>query len=252
MQTRIIVATMGERKSLKQTLKSIINQEITDLEVKIVIPKDKTESLNQMAIETNLKNYELIVDGGRGLSAEINQGFSAEGDFEFFGWINDDDELTKNSLSRSINFLISNINKSSVVGNLGYLSSKSNKIVTNKVSKINLIVSKIGPNVIPQPGSLIRKSAFRNQLLLNENYKYAMDLDMWLRILANGQIGIIKESQALMNWHSDSITISNRKKASIEAFQIRFRNAKNIIIKSLVVIFYIPTRILSSLISKIS
>jgi hypothetical protein len=73
-----------------------------------------------------------------------------------------------------------------------------------------------------------------------------------LRILANGQIGIIKESQALMNWHSESITISNRKKASIEAFQIRYRNANNIIIKSLVVISYIPTRILSSLISKIS
>jgi hypothetical protein len=148
--------------------------------------------------------------------------------------------------------LISNINKSAVIGNLGYLSSKSNKIITNKVSKINLIVSKIGPNIIPQPGSLIRKSAFRDEPLLNVKYKYAMDLDMWLRILANGQIGIIKESQALMNWHSDSITISNRKKASIEAFQIRYRNANNIIIKSLVVISYIPTRILSSLISKIS
>jgi glycosyltransferase involved in cell wall biosynthesis len=252
MQTRIIVATLGERISLKQTLKSITNQNITDLEVKMVIPKGKADYLKQIATEANLKNYELIVDEGRGLSAAINQGFSAEGDFEFFGWVNDDDELTTNSLSRSINFLTSNINKSAVIGNLGYLISKSNKIITNKVSKINLIVSKIGPNIIPQPGSLIRKSVFSDQPLLNENYKYAMDLDMWLRILANGQIGIIKESQALMNWHSDSITISNRKKASIEAFQIRYRNAKNIIIKILVVIFYIPTRILSSLISKIS
>jgi hypothetical protein len=252
MQTRIIVATICERISLKQTLKYITSQNITDLEVKIVIPKGKADFLNQIATEANLKNYQLIEDEGRGLSAAINQGFSVEGDFDFFGWINDDDELTTNSLSRSIKFLISNINKSAVIGNLGYLSSKSNKIITNKVSKINLIVSKIGPNVIPQPGSLIRKSAFRNQPLLNENYKYAMDLDMWLRILANGQIGIIKESQALMNWHSDSITISNRKKASIEAFQIRYRNAQNIFIKSLVVIFYIPTRILSSLISKIS
>ena len=252
MQTRIIVATLGERISLKQTLKSITNQNITDLEVKMVIPKGKADYLKQIATEANLKNYELIVDEGMGLSAAINQGFSAEGDFEFFGWVNDDDELTTNSLSRSIKFLISNINKSAVIGNLGYLSSKSNKIITNKVSKINLIVSKIGPNVIPQPGSLIRKSAFRDKPLLNVKYKYAMDLDMWLRILANGQIGIIKESQALMNWHSDSITISNRKKASIEAFQIRYRNAQNIIIKSLVVILYIPTRILSSLISKIS
>ena len=252
MQTRMIVATLCERISLEQTLKSITSQNIADLEVKIVIPKGKADYLKQIATEANLKNYELIVDEGKGLSAAINQGFSTEGDFEFFGWINDDDELTTNSLSRSINFLISNIDKSAVVGNLGYLSSKSNKIITNKVSKINLIVSKIGPNVIPQPGSLIRKSAFSGQPLLNENYKYAMDLDMWLRILANGQIGIIKESQALMNWHSDSITISNRKKASIEAFQIRYGNAKNIIIKSLVVIFYIPTRFLSSLISKIS
>jgi glycosyltransferase involved in cell wall biosynthesis len=252
MQTRIIVATLGERNTLKQTLKSIVVQNITDLEVKIVIPSRKRDYLNQIATEANLKNYQIIEDEGKGLSAAINQGFSSEGEFEFFGWINDDDELTTNSLIRSINFLISNSNKNAVIGSLGYLSSRSNKIMTNKISKINLIVSKIGPNIIPQPGSLIRKSAVSNQRLLNEKYKYAMDLDMWLRILRYGQIGIIRENQALMNWHSDSITISNRKKASIEAFQIRYRNAQNIIIKTLVVIFYIPTRILSSLISKIS
>jgi glycosyltransferase involved in cell wall biosynthesis len=252
MQTRIIIATLGERNTLKQTLKSIALQNITDLEVKIVIPREKTEYLNQIANETHLKNYQLIEDERKGLSAAINQGFSAEGDFEFFGWINDDDELTLNSLIRSINFLIYNSHKNAVIGSLGYLSPKSNKIITNRVSKINLFVSKIGPNVIPQPGSLIRRSAFSNQQLLNEKYKYAMDLDMWLRILANGQIGTIKENQALMNWHSESITISNRKKASKEAFQIRYRNAQNTVIRSLVIIFYIPTRILSSLISKIS
>ena len=252
MKTRIIVATLGERNSLKQTLNSIVIQNVTDLEVKIVVPKDKTKYLNEIANEVNLNNYDLIVDEEKGISAAINQGFSAKGNFEYFGWINDDDELTLGSLNRSVNFLNSNPDKNAVIGNLSYLTSKSNKIMTNKVSIINSFVSKIGPNVIPQPGSLIRRSALNNQQLLNEKYKYAMDLDMWLRILNNGQIGIIQENQALMNWHSDSITIINRKKASIEAFQIRYRNAQNIIIKSLVIIFYIPTRILSSLISKIT
>ena len=83
MQTRIIVATLGERNTLKQTLKSIAIQNITDLEVKIVTPKVKTESLNQIVTEVNLKNYQVIEDEGRGLSAAINQGFSTEGDFEF-------------------------------------------------------------------------------------------------------------------------------------------------------------------------
>ena len=48
MQTRIIVATLGERKTLKQTLKSIATQNITDLEVKIVIPKGKDDYINQV------------------------------------------------------------------------------------------------------------------------------------------------------------------------------------------------------------
>ena len=48
MQTRIIVATLGERKTLKQTLKSIANQKITDLEVKIVIPKGKNDSTKNL------------------------------------------------------------------------------------------------------------------------------------------------------------------------------------------------------------
>ena len=252
METRIIVATLGERNTLKQTLNSIVIQNIRDLEVKIVIPKNKINYLNEIANEVHLTNYQLIEDEGKGLSAAINQGFYAKGNFEFFSWINDDDELTSGSLNRSVNFLNSNPNKDAVIGNLGYLSLKSNKIITNKVSRINLFISKIGPNIIPQPGSLIRKSAFDKQQLLNENYKYAMDLDMWLRILNNGQIGVIQENQSLMNWHSESITVINRKKASTEAFQIRYKNAENVIIKSLVIMLYLPTRILSNLLSKIT
>ena len=99
MKTRIIVATLGERNSLKQTLNSIVIQNVTDLEVKIVVPKDKTKYLNEIANEVNLNNYDLIVDEEKGLSAAINQGFSAKGNFEYFGWINDDDELTLGSLN---------------------------------------------------------------------------------------------------------------------------------------------------------
>jgi glycosyltransferase involved in cell wall biosynthesis len=82
MKTRIIVATLGERNTLKQTLKSIVIQNITDLEVKIVVPKVKSDYLKQIANEVNLQNFQLIEDEGKGLSAAINQGFSAAGDFE--------------------------------------------------------------------------------------------------------------------------------------------------------------------------
>ena len=99
---------------------------------------------------------------------------------------------------------------------------------------------------------MIRQDKIKKSLPLNENYKYAMDLDLWLKILREGKIGLIRETQALMFWHTESITVINRRQATFEAFQIRYRNAENIFIKLLILLFYIPTRILSSLISKLS
>jgi glycosyltransferase involved in cell wall biosynthesis len=252
MNVRIIVATLGQRESLKNTLKSISNQKIDGLEVKMVVPVSKIQEIDSLAKEVDLKDYEIIQDENKGLSAAINQGFDAKGDFDFFCWINDDDELTGGSLYRSLKLIQSDLNVLAVVGNLGYVLNKKEKVITNRVSKLNLFVTKMGPNIIPQPGSLIRRTAINNQTLLNDNYKYAMDLDLWLRILKEGKIGIVRETQALMNWHDDSITVSNRKNASIEAFNIRYKNSGNLFIKLLVVLFYFPTRFLSSLLSKIN
>jgi GT2 family glycosyltransferase len=249
--TRVIVATLGERPSLKATLVSIAKQKIKDLEVKIVCPQNNLEKVQEIVQEYLPLNFELIHDAGKGLSAAINQGYEAQGDFEYFCWLNDDDELTTGSLERSINSLDANPNFCAVIGTLGYLRKDKNKIMRNRVIKLNILITKIGPNIIPQPGSLVRRNSIGEARLLNEKYKYAMDLDMWLRIMKIGKIGILKETQAVMNWHQDSITVSNRKKASIEAFQIRLRNSQNLFRKLLVIICYLPTRFLSSILSKI-
>ena len=251
MVTRVIVATLGERPSLKATLVSIANQEINNLEIKVVCPQSNLEKVQELAQECNLSNFEIIHESGKGFSAAINQGYEALGDFEYFCWLNDDDVLTTGSLERSINFLEDNKNFDAVIGTLGYLRKGKSKIMNNKVTQFNTVIAKIGPNIIPQPGSLVRRTSIRDARPVNEKYKYAMDLDMWLRILKFGKIGIIQEVQAVMHWHQDSITVSNRKKASIEAFQIRIRNSQNLFRKILVIICYFPTRLLSSILSKI-
>ena len=252
MKVRVIVATLGERPSLEQTIKSIINQKILNLEVKIVVPVEKIHLISNLVSNLNLKNFQIIEDQNKGFSAAINQGWSAKGDFDYFCWINDDDELTDGSISRSLITLESDYELSAVVGSLGYFRSKKAKIIINKVSRLTLFVSKIGPNIIPQPGSLIRKDKINETCPLNENYKYAMDLDLWLRILKDSKIGLIRETQALMFWHTESITVSNRSQATIEAFQIRYRNAENIFVRLLILLLYLPTRILSSFISKLN
>lgn len=251
MITRVIVATLGERATLKETLNSIAKQNIGEVEVKIVCPQNSLLKVQKIAEECLISNFELIRDSDKGLSAAINQGFKAPGNFEYFCWINDDDELTMKSLERARNFLETNRKFNAVIGSLEYSIKNKNRIFINRVTKLNLIISKVGPNVITQPGSLLRRTAIREEQLLNEKYKYSMDLDMWLRIMRCGKIGIIKEVQAIMKWHKDSITIGNRKSASIEAFQIRLSNSETLMRKLLVIICYFPTRLMSSLLSKI-
>jgi hypothetical protein len=250
--TRVIVATLGERPSLKSTLISIAKQNVKELEIKIVCPQSNLEKVQEIAQECLSSNFEIIHDAGKGLSGAINQGYEARGEFDYFCWLNDDDELTNGSLERSIYSLDTNQNFYAVIGTLAYLRKDKSKVVKNKVTKLHFFITKIGPNIIPQPGSLLRRISIGETRPLNEKFKFAMDLDMWLKIMKIGKIGIIKETQAVMNWHQDSITVSNRKKASIEAFQIRLRNSQNLFRKFLVIICYLPTRLLSSILSKIN
>lgn len=240
MKVRIIVATLGERDSLENCFKSINNQDFSEMEVVIVTSSSAIKKVDELAKEILKLKYQVLAERNRGLSAAINQGFEVEGEFEYFSWLNDDDELTMGSIKRSNSKLDSNHNYSVVVGTLEYKFEYSNKVLLNKVSKLKLIVSEFGPNLIPQPGSLIRKNKI-DSFLLNENYQYAMDLDLFLRLKKKGKIALIKNTQALLNYDSDTITLKNRKNATKEAFQIRKLNSRNILIKVLNLIFYMPT-----------
>jgi glycosyltransferase involved in cell wall biosynthesis len=240
VKVRIIVATLGERASLENCFKSINKQDFSEIEVVIVTPSRSIKKVEELAKEILKYNYQVIEDNNKGLSAAINQGFEAAGEFEYFSWLNDDDELTIGSIKRSKSKLDSNHNYSAVVGTLEYRFENSNKVLLNKVSKLKLIISEFGPNLIPQPGSLIRKVKI-DSFLLNENYQYAMDLDLFLRLKKKGKIGLIKDIQALLNYDSDTITLKNRRNATKEAFQIRMLNSRNILIKFLNLFFYTPT-----------
>ena len=161
MKTRLIVATLVERNSLEKTVSSIVKQNLSDLEVIFVLPKNKSETVEKICETENLKNYRILIDEKKGLSHAINQGFGYEGNFEYFSWINDDDELTPFSLQRSINFLDNQSNYLAVVGSLNYRILDKNNIRLNQVNFLTFVVATFGPNIIPQPGSLIRRKIGR-------------------------------------------------------------------------------------------
>jgi glycosyltransferase involved in cell wall biosynthesis len=244
----IAIATKGTRPTLFKTIESVLNQNYDNLILKIVCPKLEITKIKSETADkfSSFSNLEFIIETEIGQSAAINQVFADSISDDFFGWINDDDYLAEGAIARAVKELT----KPEVVAVFGYLSylNKAGKLVgTNRLAGLGFWFSKYGPNLTPQPGSLFKISSVKEIQLLNPQYKFAMDLDLWLRLRDQGRFSFIKQTQAFMLWHEEAATVKQRKEALYEAYLIRKIHSKNIFEKMLINLFWIPTKIIAYL-----
>jgi GT2 family glycosyltransferase len=244
----ITIATTGVRPSLIKTIESIYRQNYENLNLKIISPKE-----NIFNIEQKIKNFseqskltEVIAETEKGFSSALNQAFESAKGADYFGWINDDDFFAEGAVARAVNEL-EKTGAVAAFGQLVYLNEEGEKVGVNNFGKLGFWSSKYGPNLTPQPGSLFRVNAVASSRLLDPEHKYAMDLDLWLRLRNSGSFVFIKEPQAFMLWHQDAITVRDRKKALAEAFQIRKKHSRNFFENFLINLFWMPTKIIAYL-----
>ena len=244
----IAIATKGSRKTLYKTIDSVLKQNYSELTLKIVCPqlelaKIKTNIENTFSNNTNI---DFISERETGQSNAINQAFEASKNFDFFGWINDDDYLAEGAVARAVKSL-SRPDVVAVFGYLAYLNQAEKIVGTNRLGKIGFWFSKYGTNLTPQPGSLFNVKSVKDKILLNPEFKFAMDLDLWLRLRNEGKFIFINQTQAFMLWHEDAITVKQRKAALKEAYSIRKLHSRNIFERLLIQILWIPTKVIAYL-----
>jgi GT2 family glycosyltransferase len=79
-----------------------------------------------------------------------------------------------------------------------------------------------GADYLPQPGTLIRASAVHAAGYLDERLKYAMDLDLFLRLRRQGSFVCVAAELAAFRRHETSLTVSNPE-PGVEASHVRSR-----------------------------
>lgn len=248
----IAIATTGVRPSLIKTVESVYQQSYENLTLKIISSKDTI-----LSIENKIQKFfeqkkptEFIAETEKGFSSALNQAFESAQTAKYFGWINDDDFFAEGAITRAVTEL-ENSGAVAAFGQLIYLNEDGRRVGFNNFGKLGFWSSKYGPNLTPQPGSLFSVKSLAGSQLLEPEHKYAMDLDLWLRLKNSGDFVFIKKPQAYMLWHQDAITVRERKKALREAFQIRKKHSKNFIEKFLINLFWIPTKVIAYLSLKI-
>ena len=172
----IVVPTLGIRTDYLRLCLNSLRKSGAGL-LCIIAPKDL--NLDDFVSE-NLFDLR-IDDDGEGLAKAINKAFSLlPREVKFISWLGDDDLIEVNALNIAREKMIADSEVVAVVGICDYIGPSGEKILTNKAGSLGIKILSWGPDLIPQPGSLLRRSAFDKMGGLDPSFRMAFDLDMYI------------------------------------------------------------------------
>jgi hypothetical protein len=216
----IVVPTLGTRPDyLNQALRSI--RSAGNCHIVVVAPEPE-------AIRTNYSPElidQIVQDPKSGLAEAINTGMrSLPSSVQYANWLGDDDLLSPESLAITSQTLKNSPNLVCVYGGCSYIGPDGEVLWVNKSGNYAKWLMRIGPQLIPQPGSLFTLNAFRKVGELDSQYKWAFDLDLLLKFSEIGKIQYIPKVLSSFRWHDGSLSVGGRKGSVKEASRIRQNN----------------------------
>ena len=217
--TAIIVPTLGTRPELlAQCIDSIRAGGCSVIH--IVIPDP---SLVQGLVEQG-KVAGVVQDPGKGLAAAINAGIGSLPDsITYVNWLGDDDLLTEGSVRLARQVLEADSKVALAFGGCDYVDDSGRTIFRSRSGRWAPWLMYVGPQMVPQPGSLFRVSDFRNVGGLDTGYKFAFDLDLLMKLRGIGRFRYLPHTLSNFRWHAGSLSVGGRGGSVSEASHIRVR-----------------------------
>lgn len=213
-----MVPTLGRRPTLlTQTLDSLTAQEVA---ADVIIVGPMTAELEQIAHDCGAR---LLPDPGS-QTAAIELGISqADADHRFVSWLNDDDLLTPGSLRRTKRALTSNDAAVVAYGACEYIDEDGRLLWTSRAGAWAQRILAWGPDLIPQPGMLVRREAWQKVGGLDTTLRFAFDLDLLLRLRALGDFADVGAVVSRFRWHASSLTVADRSASLDESEEVKRR-----------------------------
>jgi len=216
-RTAVVVPTLGERPEyLEQALRSI--RDAGDAWILIVAPARFDAS---DLIASGLAD-EKVDETGRSLPEAIEQGFAAlPNSVEYLSWLGDDDLLRGDSLRITSDFLDEHPRSSAVYGRCDYINENNDLVWHNRSGAWAAPLLRVGPDLIPQPGSLFRRESYRQTDGLRTDLGWAFDMDIFLQLARVGRLSYVPRTLAAFRWHTESLSVAQRGRSVAEASQVR-------------------------------
>ncbi len=216
----IVVPTLGQRLDyLEQTLASVAAQ-TEPADVVVVVPATATRA-REVALATGAS----VVDDPGSLPAAVNAGVAAaRPGHEFVNWIGDDDLLSAGSLAATVAALRADPDCVLAYGACTYIDDDGRHLWTSQAGRWAQRILPWGPDLIPQPGMLVRREAWQAVGGVDESLRFAFDLDLLLRLRRQGRFVDVGRVVSSFRWHPDSLTVSDRTASLDESEAVKRRH----------------------------
>ncbi len=218
----VVLPTLGERlDELSETLAAVDRErESVDLTLVVVLPAAATQA-QELA---RAHGAVIVHDPGLGMSAANNAGIAAATDERYYCWIGDDDLFRPGGLRILRDMLDAKPDAVVAYGACDYIDPDGRTVWTSRAGRIAQWLLPWGPDLIPHPGSMFRIDALQAVGLYDTQLKYAMDLDVYLKLRKLGPFLSTTERVSAFRWHPGSLTVASRENSGNESMRVKVRH----------------------------
>ena len=216
----VVIPTIFNRPEYLPTAYESIAGQAGDFTLDIIIgcPANVVESVKKELPEATVVAEPATGGLGHKLGALLSDAAASS---DFLAWLGDDDLLTKDSLQTAASALIANNDASMVYGGCDYIDASGKVLFTNSSGPWASKILRFGPQLIPQPGSLMRSKAYAAAGGLTDQFNLAFDFDLFLRLQQQGGLVFVDETLSQFRWHPNSLSVKRRLTSVLEASIVR-------------------------------
>jgi glycosyltransferase involved in cell wall biosynthesis len=195
---------------LENTIASVLSQNYPNIRY-IIIDGGSSDNSLEVINKYNKYLYYWVSESDRGQSHAINKGF-LQADGEIIGWINSDDILAEEAVSKVVENFLKFPDIDVIYGKVERIDSSGNRINTPILPKDLIEFNKeniIDESIVNQPGLFFRSLWIDKVGLLDEELQYSMDYDYWVRlVLAGAKFMRLKTTLAYFRLSTKSKTVN--------------------------------------------
>ncbi|ADI85775.2 glycosyltransferase [Geobacter sulfurreducens] len=208
IQISILIPTYNRSRFLADAISSSLAQSYENFEI-VVVDDGSTDNTPEIVRGFNESKLRYIIKEHSGAPATRNRCI-AEARGEFILWLDSDDVLMPDTLDRYVSMLQQVPDADVLYGNLvitdEQLRPQRSLMYEDWYGRNSeLLARMVHENLIPNPGTLIRKNCFERIGLYDETFRRAHDYQWWSRLIKAANFKHVDTTVLKWRWHESNL-----------------------------------------------